>query len=621
MPDDSVEKSTPALPVAPSMAPLLARQAMPFGDRRVRDRRLIFLTFLSLLIGVASALVAEALIWLIGLITNICFHGTFTAANATPVGFTVGWAVIFIPAIGGIIVGFMARYGSQAICGHGIPEAMEQVLEHQSRIPARLTILKPLSAAIAIGTGGPFGMEGPIIATGGALGSVLGQVLPSSPDDRKALLAAGAAAGMAATFGSPIAAVLMAIELLLFEFRPQSLIPVCVASAAAAGVRALLFTGTGPIFAMPHVPAAPATALAVYALLGAIIGLFSIVATQAVYFTTDLFCHIRIPWMWWPAIGALPVGIIGYFSPHTLGVGYDNIVDILNGSVGVQFVVMLAVLKCLSWAIALGSGTSGGTLAPLFTIGGGAGLAVGWVLQHLFPGAGVDLHIAAMVGMGAMFAGASRALLTSVVFVVETTFEAHGLAPLLLGSATAYLVSALLMQETIMTAKIARKGIHVPTDYLSDPLEHVLVKEAMTTPVVTLKADDTVKQARRWLQSDAEGTNHHGFAVVDTAGALVGMITRTDILRADVAEDNPVREAIARPALTIRDTARANEAEYLMIHYNVGRLPVLGEEGELVGIITRNDVLQAQHPDWKPVGRPARPPVGHPALPRRTKPA
>jgi H+/Cl- antiporter ClcA/CBS domain-containing protein len=613
----------PPLPVAPSMGPLLAREgggAMPFQRKRTGDLRLIYLSFLALLIGVASALVAEALIWLIGLITNICFHGTFSAANATPVGFDVGWLVIFIPVIGGIIVGIMARYGSQAICGHGIPEAMEQVLEHQSRIPARLTILKPLSAAVAIGTGGPFGMEGPIIATGGALGSVLGQILPSSPDDRKALLAAGAAAGMAATFGSPIAAVLMAVELLLFEFRPQSLIPVCVASAAAAGVRALLVTGTGPIFAMPHVPTAPASALVVYALLGAIVGLFSIAATQAVYFTTDLFCHIRVPWMWWPAIGALPVGIIGYFSPHTLGVGYDNIVDILNGSNTVQFVVVLAILKCLSWAIALGSGTSGGTLAPLFTIGGGAGLAVGWVLQHLFPGSGVNLHIAAMVGMGAMFAGASRALLTSVVFVVETTFEAHGLAPLLLGCAMAYLVSSLLMRETIMTAKIARKGIRVPTDYLSDPLERVLVSEAMTPAVVTLKADDTVEQARRWLQSDAAGTEHHGFAVVDAAGALVGMVTRPELMRGELSPAQAVREAIARPALTIRSNARANEAEYLMIHYDVGRLPVLGARGELVGIITRNDVLGAQHPEWKPAGRPARAPVGHPALPRPRRP-
>jgi H+/Cl- antiporter ClcA/predicted transcriptional regulator len=623
MPDEPTDQpptNPPAPPVSPPIARLKVQEGVPRTRRRIGDVHLLYLTFLALGLGMVSALVAEALFRLIGLFTNIAFHGNFVVSTtASPVGFTMGWWVIFIPVIGGLIVGLMARYGSEAISGHGIPEAMEQVLEHQSRIPARIIWLKPLSAAIAIGTGGPFGVEGPIIATGGALGSVLGQLLPSSPDDRKALLAAGAAAGMSATFGSPISGVLMAVELLLFEFRPRSLIPVCVASAAAAGLRALLFTGGGPIFAMSHVPPVPTASLGVYALLGVVVGLASILATKAVGWTTDFFVRTPIPWMWWPAIGALPVGIIGYFSPHTLGVGYDNITNALNGNFTVGAVVSLAVLKCISWAVSLGSGTSGGTLAPLFTIGGGTGLAVGWVLQHVFPDMGVNLQVAAMVGMGAMFAGASRALLTSVVFVVETTFEPHGLAPLLLGCAMAYLVSALLMRETIMTDKIARKGIHVPTDYLSDPLESALVSEAMTTKVISLKAEDTVRQARQWLASGEEGSGHQGFAVVDHDGKLVGMITRSGLLRRDLSPDSTVRDAIAQDATTIRSDAPAAEAEYLMIHFNIARLAVVDESGHLVGIITRGDVLGAQHPDWKPAGRPPRPPVGHPAVHRPKK--
>jgi H+/Cl- antiporter ClcA len=360
----------------------------------------------------------------------------------------------------------MARYGSGAIRGHGIPEAMEQILTNESKISPRVTILKPLSAAVAIGTGGPFGAEGPIIATGGALGSLLGQMLHTTPDERKTLLAAGAAAGMTAIFGTPVSAVLIAIELLLFEYRPRSILPVAFATATAAGLR-IAVIGNEVLFPIPSLVQPSGEALTTYIVIGAIVGLAAVFVTRILYYIEELFERLPIHWMWWPAIGAIAVGIIGYFEPRTLGVGYVNIQDTLSGQLTGIVVLTLLVLKFLSWSIALGSGTSGGTLAPLFTIGGGLGAILGEVTAHMFPSLGVDPRIAALVGMAAIFAGASRALLTSIVFAFETTRQPIGLLPLLGGCSAAFVISSLMMRYTIMTEKLARRGTYVPTEYIA----------------------------------------------------------------------------------------------------------------------------------------------------------
>jgi chloride channel protein, CIC family len=468
--DHELEKActTNGLPVAPSMGPALEATRTPVGPTTV-NRRTLLICVLCVVLAAAAAVIAQVLMSLIGLITNISFYGKFSWSFSSPANNHLGLLVMIIPGIGGIIVGLMARYGSAGIRGHGIPEAMERVLLHESRIPKRLTFLKPLSAAIAIGTGGPFGAEGPIIATGGALGSLIGQLLDTTAAERKTLLAAGAAAGMAATFGSPISSVLLAIELLLFEFRPRSFIPVSLAAATAAGLRFKLGMRY-PVFDLPALTQPTQTALLAYVVIGGIVGLASVYVTRAVYFVEDSFEHIKIHWMWWPAIGAVPVGIIGYFQPHTLGVGYDNISGFLGGSILWRAALLLAFWKFISWAIALGSGTSGGTLAPLFTIGSGLGLLLGRTTAHLLPFCGIDPRVAALVGMAAMFAGASRAFLTSVVFAFETTLQPFGLLPLLAGCAAAYLVSSLLMRNTIMTEKIARRGVIVPTDYLAETI-------------------------------------------------------------------------------------------------------------------------------------------------------
>ncbi|HLJ75310.1 MAG TPA: chloride channel protein, partial [Thermoanaerobaculia bacterium] len=473
------------LPVAPSAALTLEAARVPL-ERSLIDARVVLLCFWSILLAIATGFVAQGLVAIIGLVTNIAFYGRFSFAFTSPADNHLGWIVLIIPAIGGVIVGIMARYGSQAIRGHGIPEAMEQVLLNESRIPARITFLKPLSAAIAIGTGGPFGAEGPIIATGGALGSLIGQIFKTTATERKTLLAAGAAAGMAATFGSPVSAVLLAIELLLFEFRPRSIVPVALASVAATAVRMWL-VGTKPIFAMPMLSQPSGEALATYALVGALIGWLSVYVTRAVYWAEDLFEHLPVHWMWWPAIGGLFVGAIGIFAPRTLGVGYNNIEDIVAGRIFGYAVIWLCLWKFVSWAIALGSGTSGGTLAPLFTIGGGAGFAIGEILEIAFPHLGIDARICGLVGMAAMFAGASRALLASVVFAFETTLQPLGLLPLLGGCTAGYLVSAMLMRNTIMTEKLARRGVRVPAEYAADYLDRIRVGDACSRNVVTLR--------------------------------------------------------------------------------------------------------------------------------------
>src|SRR5437764_10387919 len=358
MPVDDVVTgaTTEGIPVAPSMGAALEVARVP-PERALVDGRVVFISVLAVVIALAAGVVAQLLTRLIWLVTNVAFYGRFSAQYTTPAGNRLGGWVVVVPILGGIVVGVMARYGSAAIRGHGIPEAMEQVLLNRSRVPARVTLLKPLSAAIAIGTGGPFGAEGPIIATGGAFGSLVGQLLRTTAAERKTLLAAGAAAGMAATFGSPVSAVLLAVELLLFELRPRSLIPVALAAATATGVR-IAFGGSQPAFAMPNLGQPHASTLVTYIILGALVGVVSVWVTRAVYAVEDAFEHLPVHWMWWPAIGAVVVGICGYFVPRTLGVGYDNIDRILSGDLTVRAVAILCTVKFVSWCISLGSGTS-----------------------------------------------------------------------------------------------------------------------------------------------------------------------------------------------------------------------------------------------------------------------
>jgi H+/Cl- antiporter ClcA/predicted transcriptional regulator len=575
------------VPVAPSLGSLLDRTRMPV-ERTVIDGRAVFISAIAVVLALVTGFVAQLLVTIIHGVTNVAFFGRLSLRPVSPADHHLGWWVLLVPVAGGIIVGLMARYGSKAIRGHGIPEAMEQVLLNESRIPARLIFLKPLSAAISIGTGGPFGAEGPIIATGGAIGSSLGQIIKTTAMERKTLLAAGAAAGMAATFGSPVSAVLLAIELLLFELRPRSIIPVALAAVTATAVR-VGFVGYVPAFAMPMLARPGEGAITAYVILGALVGWLSVYVTRFVYWVEDLFEHLPIHWMWWPAIGGLAVGAVGLFAPRTLGVGYTNIEDLVSGRLIGTAALLLCTMKFISWSISLGSGTSGGTLAPLFTIGGGAGVVLGGLAASTFPALGIDLRICALVGMAAMFAGASRALLASVVFAFETTLQPLGLLPLLGGCTAGYLVSALLMRNTIMTEKLARRGVRVPTEYAADFLDLIHVADACSTKVETVGADEPLADLRQ------RSASHQGFPVIDAEGRLVGVVTRRDFLDPARPETTRARDLITRgPAVIFLDNS-LREAADQMVRENVGRLPVVAREDpqRVVGFLTRSDLLRA----------------------------
>lgn len=584
------EKEENRIPVSVSLESTLRASDMAIEPVSHKNRVLI-ISVLSFLIAVAISVVARVLVNLINAVTNLSFYGTLSVANTSPANNTLGLWVIVIPAIGGIIVGLMALYGSKAIRGHGIPEAMEQILMNQSKIKPAVTYLKPLSSAIAIGTGGPFGAEGPIIATGGALGSTLGQMLSITHNERKVLLTAGSTAGMAAIFGSPVASIFLGIELLLFEFSPRSIIPVTVACVTGAAGHHLFF-GSLPVFAIDHIIETPGNlALAIYSLIGIVIGFLSVWVTKLVYAIEDRFEKLPVHWMWWPAIGGLAVGIVGYFSPHTLGVGYDNITNILSGNMTLNFLIGLCLFKFISWSISLGSGTSGGTLAPLFIIGGAAGAVAGNVILHWFPTLGISVSLCALVGMSAMFTGASRAFLTSVIFAIETTGQPNALLPLLGACGGSYIVSFFLMKNTIMTEKISRRGVKTPDSYEPDILEKITVAEVMQEPGIVLHAEEKIEDVLSWLEKNRPKPDY--FIISDAKGDYKGLLKCTDLYNRKNDVGTTVASLTTDGGYSVYEDNSLRSAVEKMAAGNVEGLPVMARDNTIKGIISFPNILTA----------------------------
>jgi H+/Cl- antiporter ClcA/CBS domain-containing protein len=481
----------------------------------------------------------------------------------------------------------MARFGSEKIRGHGIPEAIEAILIGESRLSPKVAVLKPLSSAISIGTGGPFGAEGPIIMTGGAVGSLFAQFFHLSAAERKTLLVAGAAAGMTGIFGTPAAAVLLAVELLLFEWRPRSFVPVVTAVAAAVCWRPMLF-GTGPLFPFTAQVALPWWGLAACAGMGVVAGLQSALLTKSLYALEDGFERLPIHWMWWPMFGGLVVGLGGLIEPRALGVGYDVIAGLINDRFLVSAVAAILLVKAGIWLIALSSGTSGGVLAPLLILGG----ALGWLVGLALPG---DPGFWALVGMAAMLGGTMRAPLTGAVFAVELTGDLRSLTPLLVASSAAYAATVLLMKRSILTEKIARRGGHVTREYAIDPFELTRVSEVMLHEVETISAEASIGEAVAVLQAG----RHRVYPVVDATGRPVGLVSRGDVLRW-IAEGGHAGERLgdqvsdAALARTYPDDVAARAVE-LMIAADQGRLPVVDRRtGGLVGLLTRRHLLQVR---------------------------
>lgn len=578
------------IPVSLSLDPTLeAEEIIPAPSQN--KKRLLIISFLAVLIAAAVSFIAKLLVYLIDLITNISFYGSFSFSHASPAGNALGLWVILVPVAGAIVIGLMAYYGSKAIRGHGIPEAMEQILVNQSKIKPSITFLKPVSAAISIGTGGPFGAEGPIIATGGALGSTLGQLLKITHNERKILLAAGATAGMSAIFGTPVAAICLAIELLLFEFSPRSIIPVSLACITGAAGHHFLFE-PGPAFPLAQFIAFPSnTALAVYSCMGIAIGLISIAVTKLVYLIEDGFEKLPIHWMWWPAIGGLVAGIVGYFFPRTLGVGYDNITDLLSGNMPIKIVIALCVFKFISWSVALGSGTSGGTLAPLLTIGGATGALFGIIVMHVYPGAEINLPLSVLVGMAAMFAGASRAFLTSIIFALETTGQPNAFLPLLATCGASYIVSFFFMENTIMTEKIARRGIKTPDHYEPDILEKITVAQVMEGSGMIFSEDNTISEMTNWLQQEPDYHRNY-FIISNDKAEYKGVLSASSLFSKHHDPKTIIGTLIKRKHISVGIDDSLRKAVELMAKENMDVLPVLSRDnGTVIGILSYQHIL------------------------------
>ena len=573
------------------------------GDVRIGDPaefRMVLVSFLSGGIGLLAGVIAFLLYKLIGLITNIAFYHRFVANFVSARHNQMGLWVILIPVVGGIIVGFMAKYGTPKIKGHGIPEAMEAVLLNRSRIQPRVAILKPISAAIAIGTGGPFGAEGPIIQTGGAVGSLVGQLFHTTASERKVLLACGAAAGMSATFNTPIAGVILAIELLLFEFKARSFIPLVIASTLATAVHMQLL-GAGPMFMVTALDFGIPHALPFYLILGVVCGFAAVGFSKLLYWTEDQFEKLPVDQLWWPAIGALGLGIIGYFVPRVLGVGYDTIGDILNGTLAWKLLLVIMIAKAAALVISLGSGTSGGLLAPMFMSGAALGGVFALGMDRIFPGANLSAGAFALVAMGAVFGAASRATFAFIIFAFEITRDYNSVLPLMLVSVIADGVAMLLMPKaSIMTEKLARRGLHIHQDYEADVMHQVRVSETMDKDVPRLSPDMTVGElADRIARRDPDVCKHQGMFILGSDGKLVGVITRGDVMRAldqDPSGAMSVLEAGTRDVIVTYPNETLHEASTKMLRNGIGRLPVIdnADSGRVVGYLGRPGIMAAR---------------------------
>ena len=549
------------------------------------DVRLLRISAIAAVGGALSTVAADFLLHLIRFFTNLFFFQQLSTANRSPAENALGLLVIAAPVIGGLLVGLIARFGSEQIRGHGIPEAIEAILFGKSKMSPKVAVLKPLASAIAIGSGGPFGAEGPIIMTGGAIGSLIAQYFHLSSAERKSLLVAGAVAGMTAVFGTPVAAVLLAIELLLFELRPRSLLPVAIACAVAGFTRPLLL-GSGPLFPLHTLPLGP-VGLVSSAIAGLIAGSLSWGLSSGLYKVEDAFGKLPIHWMWWPALGAVAVGIGGYFQPRTLGVGYDVIGDLLQNHLALHAVVAIVLVKAVIWVIALASGTSGGVLAPLLMMGAG----VGAIVAPYMPGG--EPAVWPLIFMAAALGGMMRAPIMAAVFAFELTGDANALLPLLAAAAVAYGFTVLLMRRSILTEKIARRGYHIYREYSIDPLERHYVEEVMTRSVETIEA--TTRIADVLKDYFGAGQKFRAYPVV-SSGALVGMVDRALLDRVSAGRaDAPVsalfgqsKPDVALPGETCRDVAAR------LAVMGLDRVPVILNEKtyQLVGIVSRYDLLK-----------------------------
>jgi H+/Cl- antiporter ClcA len=570
---------------------------------RMPTRRLVLLAALAAVLGFAGGGAAWVLLHLITILTNVALFHEFRTGARSLAGLDPSWPLFVAACAGAAVISLLAKW-APLIRGHGIPEAMEAVLTKQSRVAPRTAIAKPISAAIAIGTGAPFGAEGPIIVTGGSIGSLIGQVLPVTPSERKILLAAGAAAGMSATFGAPLAAVVLAIELLLFEFSVRAFVPLVVATSIAGGMHSALFDN-GPLFRVPAHDYAGLDVLPAFVLLGLACGVLAIVISRGLFLVEDGYRRLPVGEFWHPVVGAAGFAVVGLLVPRALGVGYDAIGDVLDARLAVGTVAGLAVGKLVAWWLALGSGTSGGTLAPILLISASFGTLFGSVFNDVLPGTDVALGAFAVVAMAATFGAATQAPFTAIVFVFELTRDYDVILPLMLATVLADLVYSAVCEDSLMTEKLRRRGLRIGRHYGVDPFSTARVETIMTADVATLPVDATVGDARGRFASDGHGA----YPIVDPSGRLCGIVARGDVLRSDCADDAPLRDHATVEVVTVQPSESAQAALRVMVDEGVEHVPVVDADGRLAGICTRTDLLKVRRRQFEleEVDRRARP--------------
>lgn len=569
-----------------------AVEPLKMGDFTTTPRTLL-LASIAVVIGAIASLVAWLLLRLIDLSTNLFYYQRISVESATPAHHTLGLGAVLVPVAGAFLIGLMARFGSERIRGHGIPEALEAILTRGSRVEPKVALLKPVSSAISIGSGGPFGAEGPIIMTGGAVGSIIAQLFSLTSAERKTLLVAGAAAGMSATFASPLAAMFLAVELLLFEWKPRSFVPVALASATAAAARHFVL-GPGPLFPMaPHPPFVGVPVLLCCVLAGLGTGILSAILTHSVYAAEDFFMRLPIHWMWWPMLGGLVIGLGGLLCPQALGVGFDTIRDLLREGMVTKAILILVVVKSTIWAISLGSGTSGGVLAPLLMMGG----ALGALEAHVFPSAGIGFW--PLIGMGAILGGTMRSPFTGIIFAIELTRDLNMLLPLAIAVTVSHALTVLVLKRSILTEKVARRGFHVSREYAVDELEILFARDAMQTEIIVLPADTSVADAIERIGSVRDDRSQHLFPVLDGEGNIVGALSHAKLRELGNQPDSRVRSCRAvadRSPQTIFTNETLRIGVQKMAESGATRLLVVNsaDARKLVGKLALHDVLSAR---------------------------
>lgn len=548
--------------------------------------RFLLLSAFAIVIGILSSIGAYVLFQAIRFFTNLFFYQTFSFEVHSPADNHLGAWVIVVPAIGGLIAGLAARFGTEKIRGHGIPEALEAILYGKSRMSPKVAVLKPIVSGIVIGSGGPFGAEGPIIVTGGAAASLLAQAFSLTSAERKALLVAGACAGMTAVFGTPVAAVLFAVELMLFELRPRSLLPVAIACAVAGFLRPVWYEG-GPLFPM-STSEPPPIAIVSSIVAGLACGVLSAAVTHLFHYIEELFDRLPLHWMWYPAIGGLVVGVGGYIQPRALGVGYDVIGDLLANDLLLATAATLVIVKAIIWAVALGSNTSGGTLAPLMTIGAGLGVVIGrWL-----PGG--DVQLWALVCLAAIMAGTLGAPLMAIVFAFGLTHDANAFLPVLLGCIVSYAFTVIVMPHSILTEKIARRGRRIYREYSVDPLEQSFVDDVMTRNVKSIPAQLPIADVLEQFFGDTQ--TQRAYPVQQADGRLLAMVDRNTFLDLEPqALAQPVATLLANqsPAFAL-PTETCRTVGSRMAAAGLERFPVIesAETFQLIGIVSRSDLVK-----------------------------